>query len=132
MFLSLLLTDSLAPITPLTLWTLFVARKCLMNRRGPFTDSFFGLDVVNRSIQRRRIIQSTRPVEYYKAFLTKNLFDDLAWRYMIAALKPSELNLQYKKDILKIEEKNRTWDKVEECVHDIFKLSIMQGEIQDS
>ncbi|KAG0198908.1 hypothetical protein BGX31_004436, partial [Mortierella sp. GBA43] len=46
--------------------------------------------------------------EYYKAFLTKNLLDDLAWRYMIAALNPSELNLQYKKDIRKIEEKNRT------------------------
>jgi hypothetical protein len=69
--------------------------------------------LINHAVAKKHDLRTRRD----KAFLTKNLFDDLTWRYMITALNPSEFNLQYKKDILKIEEKNRTWDKVEECVH---------------
>jgi len=67
---------------------------------------------------------------FYKDNLTI-LFGDLAWRYMLGALKASGLTFQYEKAIMSIDEKDRSWDKVEECIHDIFKLSIMQAEILD-
>lgn len=67
---------------------------------------------------------------FYKDNLTI-LFEDLAWRYMMGAFKPSGLSYQYEKAIMLIEEKDRNWDAVEACVQDIFKLNIMQGEILD-
>ncbi|KAG0201980.1 hypothetical protein BGX31_003727, partial [Mortierella sp. GBA43] len=67
---------------------------------------------------------------YYVDLYTKTLFDHLAWRYMAKALKLANLHHQYENAIKAVDEKSRTWAKVEEVLrHDIFKLHVMQSYI---
>ncbi|KAF9342153.1 hypothetical protein BGX34_008676, partial [Mortierella sp. NVP85] len=65
--------------------------------------------------------------KFYEEYLTI-LFEDLAWKYMSKALRPSGLMHQYEHAIKRFEEKKRNWTAVEKCIHDIFKLSVMQAE----
>ncbi|KAG0203722.1 DNA photolyase phr1, partial [Mortierella sp. GBA43] len=67
---------------------------------------------------------------HYVDLYTRTLFEHLAWRYMSKALKPADLHHQYEDAIKAVDEKARTWAKVEEVLrHDIFKLPVMQSEI---
>ncbi|KAF9372599.1 hypothetical protein BGX21_004737, partial [Mortierella sp. AD011] len=66
---------------------------------------------------------------YYRQALT-SLFDDLASRYMLDALKSSELTERYEQALTRPGYQDNNWENVQACVRSIFKLNELQTELR--
>jgi transposase InsO family protein len=67
--------------------------------------------------------------KYYTNYLTEDLFDDLAWRYMSFALEPSEMSNLFDKTIVLSEYENRSWKQVQRCLAKIFQFDLMKSKL---
>lgn len=68
---------------------------------------------------------------FYTKELTEAVFEKLAWRYMSIALRPAQLDTMYCGFIERLEYKERSWEKVQECLArmlqiDSIKLQVVQ------
>ncbi|KAI8350275.1 hypothetical protein B0O80DRAFT_500866 [Mortierella sp. GBAus27b] len=64
--------------------------------------------------------------KFYVRELTKDLFEDLAWRYMSMSLEAAGLSDQYDEHIKTVEYGDRSWTQVQRCLNRILKLDIMK------
>ncbi|KAF9896737.1 hypothetical protein BX616_006850, partial [Lobosporangium transversale] len=66
---------------------------------------------------------------HYTNYLTDDLFDDMAWRYMNLALVPTGLHEEYDRLIKTPVYQNRSWHQVKRCIQKILKFDLIRSLI---
>ncbi|KAF9896542.1 hypothetical protein BX616_007253, partial [Lobosporangium transversale] len=78
----------------------------------------------------RTVIDFLKAFEtYYHNFLTDDLFEDLAWRYMGFALEQIRLDNKYNRLIKTEAYGDRSWKQVKRSIHLILKLDLIRSWI---
>ncbi|KAF9189778.1 hypothetical protein BGZ49_003775 [Haplosporangium sp. Z 27] len=63
------------------------------------------------------------------SWVNRDIFDDVAWRYMPQSLLKTEFHTRFKNTIMEPKYGNRNWTQVKRCVKEIFHLYTHQAEL---
>ncbi|KAF9190430.1 hypothetical protein BGZ49_003691 [Haplosporangium sp. Z 27] len=63
------------------------------------------------------------------SWVNRDIFDDVAWRYMPQSLLKTEFHNRFKNTIVEPKYGNRNWTQVKRCIREIFHLYTHQAEL---